>query len=125
MKLHAIFYVEDQKRSAAFYRAVLAVEPRLDVPGMTEFEAGDAIIGLMPVAGIRRLLGDALPDPDRARGIPRSELYFVVDDAAAHHARAIEHGARELAPLAPRDWGDDVAYSLELDGHVLAFAQRR
>lgn len=26
--------------------------------------------------------------------------------------------------LAPRNWGERVAYSLDLDGHVLAFAER-
>ena len=32
-----ILYVAGQARAAAFYRHVLAAEPVLDVPGMTEF----------------------------------------------------------------------------------------
>ena len=39
-------------------------------------------------------------------------------------ARAIEFGAREVSPLALRDWGHSVAYSLDPDGHVLAFASQ-
>lgn len=92
---------------------------------MTEFDIGDgAVLGLMPSAGIRRLLGDAIPDPALAHGIPRAELYLIVDEPAACHRRALEAGARELSPLLPRDWGDHTAYSLDPDGHVLAFARR-
>lgn len=120
---HFILYVADQGRSTAFYAAALGQPPRLDVPGMTEFElAAGAVLGLMPEAGIRRLLGPALPDPSRAAGVPRAELYLVVGDAAACHARALAAGARELSPLSPRDWGHRVAYALDPDGHVVAFA---
>lgn len=83
---------------------------------------GGAILGLMPERGIRALLGPTLPDPALARGVPRAELYLVVDAPDEYHRRALELGANELSALAPRDWGDDVAYCLDLDGHVLAFA---
>lgn len=123
MKLHAILYVEDQEAATLFYRTTLAVAPRLHVPGMTEFDVGGAVLGLMPEAGIKRLLGERLPDPSRGRGGARAEVYLIVDEPAAYHARAVAAGARELSPLALRDWGDEVAYSLDLDGHVLAFAR--
>lgn len=120
---HFILYVADQRRSAAFYRATLAIEPRLDVPGMTEFELpGGGVLGLMPAAGIRRLLGDALPNPEQAQGVPRAELYILVSDPAAYHSRALAAGAKELSPLLTRDWGHVAAYSLDPDGHVLAIA---
>jgi uncharacterized glyoxalase superfamily protein PhnB len=76
----------------------------------------------MPEDGIRRLLGDKLPDPARASGIPRAELYLLVEDPAGHHARALATGARELSPMQARDWGHVAAYSLDPNGHVLAFA---
>ncbi len=38
--------------------------------------------------------------------------------------RAIAAGARELSPLAPRDWGDEAAYFADPDGNVLAVARR-
>lgn len=120
---HLILYVRDQRASSAFYRAVLAGEPTLDVPGMTEFALGPGtVLGLMPEAGIRRLLGDRLPDPTTAKGVPRAEVYLVVDDAAAYHARALAAGGVELSGLAERSWGHRVAYSLDPDGHVLAVA---
>ena len=114
-----ILYVSNQEKSRDFYRRVLDSEPSLDVPGMTEFDLGDGTkLGLMPEAGIKRLLGDALPEPV---GGPRAELYLSVEDAAAWHARALEAGASELSPLKARDWGEEVAYSQDPDGHVLAF----
>lgn len=121
---HFILYVRDARASAAFYREVLAVAPRLDVPGMTEFDlASGAVLGLMPEAGIARLLGEALPSPAAARGVPRAELYLLVDEPGAFHARALAAGAAELSALAPRPWGHDAAYSLDPDAHVLAFAR--
>jgi uncharacterized protein len=119
-----VLYVADQAAARAFYTRALGREPQLDVPGMTEFALGEgAALGLMPAAGIRRLLGPALPDPAAAAGTPRAELYLRVEGAAAAHARALAAGARELSPLAARNWGERVAYSLDPDGHVLAFAE--
>lgn len=120
-----ILYAADQERSAAFYKATLDSAPRLHVPGMTEFALpGGGVLGIMPVAGIRRLLGDALPDPARADGIPRAELYLLLDDPVPYHVRALAAGARELSAFARRDWGHSAAYSLDPDGHVLAFASK-
>lgn len=124
MKAHLILYVNDQRASARFYARVLGLSPRLDVPGMTEFLLSEgAVLGLMPAAGIKRLLGERLPDPGRAAGVPRAELYLLTDQPGAFHDRALANGALELSPLALRDWGHEAAYSLDPDGHVLAFAR--
>ncbi len=124
MKANIILYVTDQKASTSFYEKVLMISPALNVPGMTEFILNEeTVLGLMPSAGIKRLLGDKIPDPDKASGIPRAEIYLHVTDPGSFHSRALENGARELGPLLPRDWGDTVAYSLDPDGHVLAFAK--
>ena len=125
MKVNIILYVSDQKASASFYEKVLLMPPVLNVPGMTEFKLNEeTVLGLMPTAGIKRLLGDKLPDPDKARGIPRAEVYLHVTDPESYHSRAILNGAKELSPLLMRDWGDEAAYSLDPDGHVLAFAAK-
>ncbi len=123
MTTHFILYVADQARSASFWSGVLERAPVLDVPGMTEFAlGGDAVLGLMPEAGIRRLLGERLPDPARGSGVPRAELYLHVADPVAAHGRALAAGALELSAPALRDWGSIVGYSLDADGHVVAFA---
>lgn len=120
-----VLYVRDQGDAARFYERVLGTPPVLDVPGMTQFALPGCLLGLMPNDGIRRILGERLPDPAAGAGIPRAEVYVIVDDPGAHHARSLVAGAMEISPLAPRDWGDDAAYSLDPDGHVLAFARRR
>jgi RimJ/RimL family protein N-acetyltransferase len=121
--VHFILYVRDQDRARAFYEAALGVPPRLHVPGMTEFALPrGAVLGLMPEAGIRRLLPN-LPDPALACGGPRAELYLVVATPVESLARAVAAGAAELSPVLPRDWGDDAGYCLDPDGHVLAFAR--
>lgn len=124
---HFIVFVADQEVSARFYEAVLGRAPRLHVLGMTEFVLSDgAVLGLMPRRGAQRLLGDALDTVKGehladARSV-RCELYLLVDDPRASHQRAITAGARELSPVSRRDWGHDAGYTLDPDGHVLAFA---
>ena len=122
-KAHLILYVAEQERSREFYEAALHVVPILHVPGMTEFPLpGGAVLGLMPVAGIKRLLGDSLPDPTVAWNIPRAELYLMVTDPESFLDRALKAGGRKLSDVAPRDWGHAAGYCLDPDGHVLAFA---
>src|SRR3990167_2807310 len=123
MIVHTILYVADQKCSTDFYRAVLSLEPILDVPGMTEFKLSEGhILGLMPEKGIKRLIGDKLPDPAQANGVPRVELYIRVSDPEAMFAKAKELGAKELSPILERDWGGRAGYVMDSDGHVLALA---
>ena len=125
MKSHFILYVEDQDRSTQFYTQVLDSDPSLNVPGMTEFTLTEnSILGLMPVAGVRRLLGNQLMDSLRNNSSPQCELYLLVNDPLAYHQRALEKGAIELSALKDRDWGHRAAYSLDPDGHVLAFAEQ-
>ncbi len=124
MTAHFILFVEDQVRSTEFYTLVLAAEPRLNVPGMTEFDLGsDAVLGLMPIAGAGRLIG-AQHFAGADKGFtPRAELYLIVDSPADHHKRALAAGAREISELSDRDWGHRAAYCFDPDGHVLAFAE--
>lgn len=118
-----ILYVASQDAARDFYAAVLAADPRLDVPGMTEFQlGGGAVLGLMPEAGIRRLLGPALPDPASGTGVPRAELYLRVADPEAHLTRVVAAGGRLLSPVQPRGWGHRAGYGADLDGHIVAFA---
>ncbi|NUQ05161.1 MAG: VOC family protein [Anaerolineae bacterium] len=123
MKSHTILYVDDQTKSTEFYAMVLNKKPRLNAPGMTEFElAADSVLGLMPKPGILRLLANNIPDTAAPTGLLRAEIYLIVDNPAEYHRRALDCGAQNMSDLAKRDWGHLAAYCLDPDGHVLAFA---
>ncbi len=121
-----ILYVKDQQLSSRFYATVLETQPVLNVPGMTEFQLADNLkLGLMPEAGIQKILADKTPHPASGNGIPRCELYLLVEQPEEVISRAISAGAKEISHVAPRDWGDTVGYVSDPDGHILAFARRR
>jgi len=113
-----ILYVADRARATAFYRHVLAAEPVLDVPGMTEFDLGGATLGLMPAADMEDLLARQI----RGGTGQRCELYLRRADAPAALARAAAGGGKLLDGLRDRSWGERVGYALDPDGHVLALA---
>ena len=113
-----ILYVADQARATAFYRHVLATEPVLDVPGMTEFALGGATLGLMPTADMEDLLARQIHGGTGQR----CELYLRRADAPAALARAAAAGGLLLDGLRERTWGERVGYALDPAGHVLAFA---
>ncbi len=122
--VEVILFVADQQRSCDFYSALLDMEPVTDVPGMTEFALPGMLLGLMPERGIKRILQEVAPDPASGNGIPRCELYLRCSDVAAAFARAISLGAVSVSIPLDRDWGDRVAYVLDPDGHVIAFAKK-
>lgn len=123
LKTEIILYVADQERSREFYEALLRYPPVLHVPGMTEFMLSPSCkLGLMPNDGIAKILLDKTVHPAKGQGIPRCELYFSVADVRSEYAHALQIGARLIAPLAPRDWGDEVGYFADPDGHIIAFA---
>lgn len=120
---HCILFVEDQHRTRDFFRAVLGEEPQLDVPGMVEFALGTGVVlGLMPEAGIQRLI--SRPVVAAGAQAVRAELYLYVDHPEQYLQRALSAGAELLLPFGPRAWGDEAGYVRDFDGHVLAFARR-
>lgn len=119
-----ILYVADRSRSATFYAQLLGAAPTLDVPGMTEFTLGPGCkLGLMPETGIARIISGPLRHPCEGAGIPRCELYLLVDDLEAAAERAASAGASNVSAAADRDWGHRVAYFADPDGHVIALAK--
>lgn len=119
-----ILYVADQQLSRTFYSNLLRMEPSLDVPGMTEFElTSDLKLGLMPENGIARILKDRMPHPATAHGIPRCELYLLIENHSELYERSIALGAVEVSRIQDRDWGHSVGYVADPDGHIIAFAK--
>ena len=125
MNVEFILYVADQSRSARFYATLLGFAPTLDVPGMTEFELSDTCkLGLMPEGSIARIVSGPLPHPSSANGVPRCELYLLVDGLETASVRAGAAGAALVNATADRDWGHRVCYYADPDGHVIALATR-
>ncbi len=119
-----ILYVKNQDKSKEFYKSLLMIKPRLDVPGMTEFELFNGVVlGLMPENGIVRLLEGKIINPEKANGIPRSEVYLYVDNPDYYYQKLIELGGKGISSSMKRSWGDVVAYGSDLDGHIIAFAK--
>lgn len=119
-----ILYVSDQKNSTAFYEKVLDLKPVLNVPGMTEFLLNETFkLGLMPENGIAKIICPTMKHPSLGNGIPRCELYLIVENPEKSLENAITAGAKEISKSSPRDWGDIVSYCEDLDGHVIAFAK--
>lgn len=124
-KSHVILYVENQSESCLFYSKLLCLEPHLNVPGMTEFYLSDSLVlGLMPNNSIEKIINGKLPHPSLGNGIPRCELYLYVEniDEIYQHCKSLHLNI--FSDLEERTWGDKAFYFTDLDGHVLAFAEK-
>jgi len=77
----------------------------------------------MPEKGTSSFLGDTLSPASEGSGIPRCELYLYVADPSASLRKLTDAGRRALGESEARSWGDVVAYGVDPDGHIVAFAQ--
>lgn len=78
----------------------------------------------MPNHGIAKILADKTPHPETGNGIPRCELYFYVENIQFEFENAIATGAKIISEMTDRNWGDRVCYFSDLDGHIIAFAEK-
>ncbi len=125
LSVETILYVKDQQKSTDFYKKILRKLPDLNVPGMTEFQFSENFkLGLMPETGIAKIVCPPMPLPESGNGIPRCELYFYVEEVEQEFENAVASGAKLISEIQDRDWGDQVCYFADLDGHILAFAKR-
>lgn len=124
MNCMIILYVKNQKHTTEFYSKVLNLIPTLDVPGMTEFTLlSGQKIGFMPEKGIQKIINHKEFHAEYQNRISRAELYLLVDEPQKYHLRSIELGGIELQPLQIMPWGDEAAYSMDADGHILVFSK--
>jgi predicted enzyme related to lactoylglutathione lyase len=124
-EVYFLLYVGDQRRSAEFYNKVLELEPIVDVAGITEFRLREGtVLAVMPVESAAKLIGaHQFPESSPPRS-PKCEVYLVVEDPSSYHRRSLDCGGTELSPMQARNWGHRAAYSMDPDGHVLAFAEK-
>lgn len=119
-----VLYVADQQKSTVFYETILNQKPVLNVPGMTEFMINDSVkLGLMLENGIAKIICPTTKHPSSGNGIPRCEIYLIVENPEQSLEIAVKAGAIEMSKASQRDWGDVVGYCSDLDGHIIAFAK--
>ena len=124
-EIEFILYVSNQEKSRVFYERLLNLKPSLNVPGMTEFELIENVkLGLMPEDGIAKIISKKLPHPKNGNGIPRCEIYLKVNNPIEYIKKGIELGGKEISEFQNRDWGDKVGYISDIDGNIIAFAQK-
>lgn len=120
-----ILYVANQEVSSRFYEAIFRTKPTLEVLGMTEFTVSETVkIGLMPNNGIAKIITPVVIHPEKGNGIPRCELYFHVENLELEYQNALQAGAKIISGIENRNWGDRVCYFADLDGHIIAFAEK-
>jgi predicted enzyme related to lactoylglutathione lyase len=122
--VQVIFAVNDVRRSVAFYQGVFGW-PRnelIDYREYVELHASGGTLGLCE-RDTYASLTQATPMTPENGDVSPAYLYVRVPDVREAIARLDEAGARPLAPLAPRSWGDEAAWFADPDGNVVAVAQ--
>ncbi len=118
-----ILAVERLGECLDFYRRAFAWELTVETPVYAELLLpGGMRLGLYQREGFGRSAG-ALPHQAPAGALTPTELYLRAFDLEAAIERLRSAGARRLSPLAPRAWGDEVAYFADPAGNVLALAR--
>jgi uncharacterized glyoxalase superfamily protein PhnB len=123
--IETILYVKDQQKSTDFYTQLFRKNPDLNVPGMTEFNLSDHFkLGIMPNDSIAKILSEKIQHPSLGNGIPRCELYYLVENIEVEFQNALDLGAILISEIQDRDWGDRACYFADCDGHIIAFAEK-
>lgn len=99
-------------------------EPHLVVPGN-----GDEVAHAQLVMGERMVMLGSIKDSEFDRMLKLASevggctqtLYVVVDDADAHHARAVAAGAEVVMPLEDADYGGRGYTCKDLEGNIWTF----
>lgn len=118
-----ILGVDDLASARAFYDAVLGWPARIEAPVFVELgEQGAAGIGLYVRAGFAANPGAEPLAPPKS-GVTATELYLHVEDVVTAVERGLAAGGRLLSALAPRPWGEEVAYLADPDGNVVALTR--
>ena len=119
-----ILFAADQAKSTEFYRKLLDLDPGLNVPGMTEFKLSNSLkLGIMPENGIARIIEEKTQHPSNGSGIPRCEVYLLVESLKPYYDRAKALNALVVSETENRDWGHRVCYFSDPDGHIVAIAE--
>ena len=119
-----ILAVDELDRGKRFYDEAFGWPIAVQVPVYVEYALPGAMrLGIYERQGFGLNTGQ-VPEQIGAGKLAPTELYFHIADPQLAIARLRKAGARELSPLAPRDWGDEAAYFADPWGNVLVLARQ-
>jgi|GEM_PF-137732 catechol 2,3-dioxygenase-like lactoylglutathione lyase family enzyme len=123
ISIKTVFYVENLDTSKQFYTTVLDQSPILDAPELVEFQLmRNFKLGLVPLKGIVHTLNLAVRHrPDGC--MPACEICLKHEDPEGCLVLFEAAGGKLIQPLKHMDWGEEVAYGLDPDGHMIAFSR--
>lgn len=123
ISIKTVFYVENLETSKLFYTTVLDQSPILDEPELVEFQLmRNFKLGLVPLKGIVHTLNLAVRH--RPEGcMPACEICLKHEDPEGCLVLFEAAGGKLIQPLKTMDWGEEVAYGLDPDGHMIAFSR--
>lgn len=119
-----VIAVSDVERAVGFYQSAFGWPRRADFPIYVELALPDGRGVAFYERNAFGLNTGQVPAPVAAGQLSGTELYLRCEDLDAAIGRLETLGARPLSPRRLRDWGDEVAYFADPEGHVLALAQR-
>jgi catechol 2,3-dioxygenase-like lactoylglutathione lyase family enzyme len=114
-------FVEDPKRSKAFYEKVFDLSPVYEDEDATAFAFENTIVNLLRAPAAHELIAPAVVAG--GEGGSRLQLTIFVDDADAACAELATRGATLLNGPIDRAWGMRTAAFSDPDGHIWEVAQ--
>jgi catechol 2,3-dioxygenase-like lactoylglutathione lyase family enzyme len=113
-------FVDDPKRSRAFYENAFALPPDYEDDVSVVFKFENTLVNLLELQAARGLLEPGAP----AEAGSRLQLTIWVDDTNAACALLAERGVELLNGPLDRPWGVRTASFTDPDGHVWEVAQQ-
>jgi catechol 2,3-dioxygenase-like lactoylglutathione lyase family enzyme len=114
-------FVEDPKRSKAFYEKVFDLSPVYEDEDAVAFRFENTIVNLLKAPAARELITPAVVAD--GEGGSRLQLTIFVDDADAACAELETRSATLLNGPIDRAWGMRTAAFSDPDGHIWEVAQ--
>lgn len=118
-----VLAVADVATARRFYSQAFDWPLRVDQPNYVELDLPDGRgLGLYQRASLAGIVGRPITPP-LAGAVTGTEIYLHCDDVGAAIDRLRAAGARVLAELAARDWGDEAAYFADPDDNIVVVAR--
>ena len=120
-----VLAVPDARSAARFYETAFDWPVIVREPSYVEFSLPNTMrLGLYKKEGFA-LHTTRAPVTIPEGALSTTELYIHVEDLDVAMTKLLTAGARQLAPVQTKDWGDDAAYFADPFGNVIAIARPR